>query len=523
MGWEYGIPWHCTNNPVWREFLLEYAKRGIDCGADGIFIDIWLGSYSVVLDENGCFCEYCMQGFRGYLKERYSAEELESFGIENIDNFDYGDFIRERYLTTYRERRWEVPLFSDFLDYQMASIREFWHEYITEIRAYGLEHDKEVYVTANIPDLMAHWLPIQDELEYIYSEYTLPYPPQGRSIPDFKLARSLGMPAVISPQTAQATLLARDDLTTLMKIYTAEAYSARGFLFVPYEAPAKTLEGWQNYSADLGELSPYYDFIYNNEQCYENLFSTSKIVVLYPFSSAMWSGTDDFYQISKLLLDSHFQHDVLFAGDDGWIEDNLSLSQLNEYEVVILPNTSHLSDIQVSLLLSYAESGGNIFAFGEIGSRDENDKEVERGLLESLLVEGSHDFGLGKFIYSGDSSTKEEVGGILSGLIQPCIQTNANENVAMLEYWNNETHSIVIHLINYAYDIETEHLSPQENINLEVVLDPELLGKDLSVSYMSPDWTSIEELSYTLSDGSVEFQVPNLEFYGVVSVGEASD
>lgn len=520
--WE-NLYWQCTNNPVWREFLLETAKRSVNCNADGIHIDEWLGTYSAVRDSNGCFCEYCMQGFREYLKGRYSTGELESFGIENIDNFDYGDFIRERYLTIYQERRIEVPLFSDFEDYQMASIREFMHELIGEIRAYAQEQGKEVFVSANVPDLMASWMPIQNELDYLFSEYSYDYPPKGRSIPIFKLTRSLGKPVLLTPQTANPDLLARSDMTTLMKIYTAEAYSARGFLTAPYDVTAKPPEGWTYYYADMEELSPYYDFIYNNEQCYENLFSTSKIAVLYSLSSARWSGSSDFYGISNLLLNSHFQYDVLFAGDNNWIEDNLSLSQLNEYEVMVLPNTRNLSDRQVSLLLSYAESGGNIFAFGDIGCRDENNKEVERGLLESLLVEGSHDYGLGKFIYSNGFSTKVEVSGTLSGLIQPCIQTNANENVVMLEYWNSGTHSIVIHLINYAYDIETKHLTPQQNINLKVVLDPELLGKDLNVSHMSPDWTDIEELSYTLSDGRVEFQIPNLEFYGVVSVAEASD
>lgn len=512
--WE-GLPWQCTNNPIWREFLLEVAKRSIDCGVDGVHIDEWLGTYSAAQEAGGCFCEYCMQGFREYLREKYSTEELESFGIEDIDNFDYGDFIREQ---------GTEALQPDFLDYQMASIREFWHESISEIRAYAREKGKDVFsVSANVPDLMANWMPIQDEINYLFSEYTYDYPPKGRSVPTFKLVRSLGKPLVVEPQTSNAALLQRSDLATLMKIYTAEAYSARGFLMVPYDIPAMTPEGWEWYNADIEELSPYYDFIHNNEPCYDNLFSTSKIAVLCSLSSARWSGTDDFYRISELILNSHFQYDVLFAGDNDWMEDNLSLSQLNEYEVVTLPNTRNLSDRQVSLLLSYAESGGNIVAFGEIGSHNEEGNEVERGLLESLLVEGSHDYGLGKFIYNGSLPTREEASGTLSGLIQPCIQTNANENVVMLEYWNNETHSIVIHLINYAYDIETEHLSPQENINLEVVLDPELLGKDLSISYMSPDWTGIEELSYTLSDGSVEFQVPNLEFYGVVSIGEASD
>ena len=144
-------------------------------------------------------------------------------------------------------------------------------------------------------------------------------------------------------------------------------------------------------------------------------------------------------------------------------------------------------------------------------------------LLESLLVEGTHDYGLGQFIYNRDLLTREEAGGILSGLIQPCIQTNANENVVMIEYWNNETHSIIIHLINYNYDIEAQHLTSQQNIDLEVALTSELLGKELIVSYESPDWTGTEELDYTVSDERIQFQIPKLEFYGVVSIREVGD
>jgi len=477
-----------------------------------------------------------MQGFREYLKDKYTTEELEGFGIENIDTFDYGDFIRERYFTTYYgEGKREVPLFSDFEDYQMVSYGEFARELIRETKAYARAHGKDVYFTANTAELFPQYLAMQDELDYLSPEvfsyqttspgrfFIYTYPPR-KCVPAFKLVRSLGKSLVVypSPET-NGELIAMPDMMSLMKIYTAEAYSARGFYHVPYNLPSYTPEqGWIYGPRDMGELEPYYDFIFNNEQYYDDLFSTSKIAVLYSYPSAR-HDVSNFYGISDLLLDSHFQYDVLFAGDNNWMEDNLSLSQLNEYEVVILPKTECLSDRQVDLLLSYVESGGNIVAFHCIGLYDEKNKEVKRELLESLLVEGSHDFGLGKFIYSRDLPTREEVSGALSGLIQPCIQTNANENVVMLEYWNNETHSIVIHLINYAYDIETEHMRPQENINLKVALDPKLLGKDLSVSYASPDRAGIEELSYTLSDGSVEFRIPNLEFYGVVFVEEASD
>jgi len=58
----------------------------------------------------------------------------------------------------------------------------------------------------------------------------------------------------------------------------------------------------------------------------------------------------------------------------------------------------------------------------------------------------------------------------------------------------------------------------QENINLEVLLHPELVGKDLTVHYISPDFAGIQELDYAVIDHGIRFQIPRLDFYGVVSI-----
>ncbi len=512
--WE-SRPWQCTNNPVWREFLLDMGERSVDCGADGIHIDEWLGTYSAAKEADGCFCEYCMQGFREYLKEKYSTEELNALGIDNIDSFDYGEFLREG-----KAQQTKADLLASyFLDFQMESIKGFMRELITKTKAYGEEHGKTISVSANVPELMPDWLPIAEEADYMLSEYLYEYPPKGRSIPIFKLARSLGKPLVVEPQSSNPDLLERDDVATLMKIYTAEAYSSRGFLLVPYDLPAKSSKGWKFYNADLSELAPYYAFIQENNQYYEGLSSNSKIAVIYLYPS----DTDGFYKVANSLLKLHFQYDALFAGDDKWMEDNLTLDQMNEYDVLVLPYADSLSGQQAGLLLSYVEQGGKVFAFstgGPIGKIQQifDKKGESENQLSSLLVDGSHDFGLGKVVYNSNMPSEEQLGGTLSDLIQPDIQTNANENVAMVEYWNSETHSIVIHLINYNYDIETKSLSSQKGIEMEVALNQELAGKDLTVSYDSPDSTDIGQLEHTLSDGKVAFSIPNLDYYGVVSI-----
>ena len=533
-----GIYQQCTNNPVWREFLLKTAKRSIDWGGDGIAIDEWPGTFHTLDYPNGgCFCVYCTRGFREYLKEKYNPQELESLGIEDIDSFDYGDFIRERYLTMYKDNRYEVPLIFDFQDYQMESIKDFWHEFIGELREHGRAQGKDIYFSANTAELLPPFLPIQDELDYLSPEVALGYPPNGRSIPLYKIASSLGKPAFTSPvsfRSGTLELMTRPDITTLWKIYTAEAYSSGGLLVVPYGFDLWWAKEPSQVYPNMEELSNYYGFIHNNGPYYENLVSTSKIGVLYSYPSARWSFgffIDDFYGVSNLLLDAHFQYDVLFSGDDDWIEDELSLEALNKFEVIILPNVRNLSDSQVSLLLSYMDSGGHIIGFGEIGNHDEKGHKVDREQLLNLLVRGVHSYGRGQFVYmegqpgsdylyNRHASTRDEFTEVLKGLRQPNVVTDANENVALLKYWSDETRSIVLHLINYDYDLNTQSMNPQTNINFEVTLSDQLRGKDLEVYYVSPDWSGVQELAYVLSEGGIKFRVPRLDFYGVVSIRE---
>jgi hypothetical protein len=538
-----GRLFQCINNPVWREYLLQATKTSITLGegTDGFVIDNWHGTYEslkVNYPNDGCYCQYCMQGFREYLRAKYNTEELRDLGIEDIDSFHYGDFIRANYLTLYKESRWEVPLYWDFDDYMMETITDFYRQFIAEIKAHAITQEKEVDFTANTNQLGSIRLPIADDVDFLLPEYVYGYPPDSRSIPTYKLGRSLGTPVCTFPQSnfsQTSDIMTRSDATTLWKIYTAEAYSARGFAFVPYGYDIFWIDPPRKFVGNIDDLAPYYEFIFKNKRYYEGRISTARMAVLYSYPSGRWMYEwfeNDFYGICNLLLDTHFQYDVLFSGDDDWMEDKLTLSALQRYEVVVLPDTKHLSDKQVNILLSYVRLGGSIIAFGEIGTHNEKGNyPVERPELESLLTEGSHNFGLGKFVYisdqvgsnylnTRDASARQQFAEALRGLIYPNIQTTANENMTMLEYWNSKTKSIVLHLINYSYDIDKQQLHPQKDIDLEVLLYEALAGKNLAITYSSPDWKGLARLKYEATEATVKFTIPKLNFYGVVTIGQ---
>ncbi|MHB1160832.1 MAG: hypothetical protein ACYC3V_10960 [Chloroflexota bacterium] len=535
-----GRPWNSIFHPAFRQRVIDLAREIVDGDADIVNIDTWTLQRDVIY-RGGDFSEYSMKAFREYLRLRYTPEVLRSLGIGDIDSFDYGDFIRKGYLSSYRANKPSVPLYHDFEDFLLQASKEFWSELIDTVKAYARQKGKSMPFTVNVPisenlgwyDLMVSGLPLQDKVDGFTSEYDYGAPASSRAATVYNLARSLGKPLSLQPNGGtSAELLSRPDVANLMKLYTAEAYASGGFTCVPHTDIVAGPRAWTLYSADLQAMSPYYDFISGHKQYYEGLASAARTAVLYSYATARQDerSNDSFFGISRLLLDAHYQYDVLFAGDNRWIEDKLSPDSPGQLDLVILPGTRNLSDRQVDLILDYIRRGGTILAFGDVGSQNERGGSRTGGDLGAMLLEGSHPYGQGHVVYvksdlgAGYRSDRGEgvlgrVAGIMKTLVPAETQTNASRQVGLFTYWDAQG-STLLHLVNYDYDPTRQGFNRQTGIDVEVPLSSGLQGKDLAVFYSSPDGSGVQELKYGLAENSIRFQVPGLDTYGVLFVGE---
>ncbi|MHB0886954.1 MAG: hypothetical protein ACYC41_13850, partial [Bacillota bacterium] len=511
-------------------------------GVDVIPIDTWTLQYDVTNPPfDGDFSEYSLRGFRDYLSRKYSAAELRGFGVADVSSFDYGDFIRRGYRALYDSNRLAVPLFPDFLDFQMQSSLDFWGGLIKEVKAYAAAKGKTVSFMVNVPEWdnaghrgTIHGLPLIDVVDGFMSEFPYGIPPERKTVPIHKLYAAVGKPAILESASGFSYVLyQRPDPTQLMKLYVVEAYASGGFIHAPYGDLLATPDGWKMYSADMDQLYPYYDFIHENRVVYEGLTSTARIGVLYSYATMKNDErlSESFFGLANLLLDAHHQYDTVLAGDGRWVADKLTLDQLNRYEVVILPDTSSLSDRQVELLLTYVEGGGSVVSFGDVGVRDEDGQPRERRELKDLLGGGTRRYGLGRFVHvtgdpgstylkGRDAATRQAVDGALRQLLTEDVQTSADDKVALLSYWSAEAGSEIIHLINYDYDSAQQRYNPRDDVEISVRTGGRLWGKALGVYYLSPDDGTARDLAFTTSGDTISFRVPRLETYGVVAVGE---
>ena len=247
--------WKSVHYPIWKDYMVDLAKKAVDAGVDILCIDGWTYNYDVI-KKGGDFSENSLSGFRDYIKEKYTTMSLSGWGISDIDTFDYREF---------KKNKPQDPLSGDFEDFQLSSSKKFWQEIISETRDYAASKGKTVLFTVNVNINaweMVPGLPIADSVDGFMSEYRFQLPPYNNTITEFKVFRSLGKPVVIIPNAgASAEFLQRTDLAKIMKIYTAEAYASGEFIYPPYSVLVNSPKGWQFYNGDMEELYPYYDFI----------------------------------------------------------------------------------------------------------------------------------------------------------------------------------------------------------------------------------------------------------------------
>jgi hypothetical protein len=90
--WDPPGLWLCVNNPVARESSLAQIEQQYDLGLRDMQRDDPKANEAAV-DWGGCFCPYCMEGFRKYLKKNCSSAELRTLGVGNVDTFDYRQYL----------------------------------------------------------------------------------------------------------------------------------------------------------------------------------------------------------------------------------------------------------------------------------------------------------------------------------------------------------------------------------------------------------------------------------------------
>ncbi|MHA1859509.1 MAG: hypothetical protein ACTSVF_00170, partial [Candidatus Asgardarchaeia archaeon] len=353
----YGTPIFraSTSRPYWQGFLINSTKLAIDAGADAVVFDVGFGHYP---PSELSFDPDSIAGFREFLAEKYTSEELDSkFNITDISTFDFSQYLRDlgydadslrdaltqgTSLGGYADLLW-----SEWHEFHLKVLVEFYKRLYIELKGYAQNKGRNFYIFSNIYhglDPQYNILYLIDYLDGIYAEIffdDLDYP---NRTPEtvYKVAYSLGRKYI--PMTSPS------ENSELYALYISEIFACGSWT-----------GGVKNYTSYLLFVNSHPEF-FGKEQ-------DGEIGLVYSLASS--ENYSSFEGAFYLLSDIQRSFDVIVFGDNKWFNESLTLDDLLRYRAILLPNTGYLTDKQVELLLNYTEKGGILIGIGSVGRRNE--------------------------------------------------------------------------------------------------------------------------------------------------------
>lgn len=516
------VDWYittCPNQPAWRNYQKEIVRGIASAEVDG-FGTIY-GDWLV----ERCFCSSCEAHFHTYLNAHYTPSQLATFGIPDINTFDYSDYLNARGVTQTQieddSDKSAIPLLEDF--YKMKE--ELAIEYLNELTAVAKAYGKSDIIIMNGAEGCGTAKYLRLPAMEVYSYYTnfeplspiFSYKENTQAI-HYKILKAMhpnsALIAGIVDESAGGIIQNTGDPQKYIYGVMAEAL-ANKTIFYDQDRVGLWSGAPLGWSIDPAINLKIKTFLQNYFTAFDygGLQSCAKIGILYSSRSLLKAdrvrpdyGEFSIAGIGKALAKISYQYDIIFNGDGELVPETVSPSLLSRYELIILPETTLLTENEKQALTSYVNNGGKLLAYADIDST-------------FSLTPGETTQGSGR-IYYEPTPLLRYYNGTASETYLRTIEAQVNNYLSSKTvYGISQTHIIsqiwktanpervYLHLINHDIENKVSNLL----ITMEV---PANFGPD-RLYLASPDLAE-QELPYAQSGQSITFTVPELDVWDLL-------
>ncbi len=418
--------WWCTNSPLYRKYLDHRLDQAMAAEPTGLHIDDYRGSAGPVTWRSGGFCRHCLAGFREYLAENVPAERLAELGIDDLEGFDYRQFLLDMGVTPedYNHRRSGLPLAAEFLDYHVRTVTAYvadYHRRAKEVR--GQPVTLAVNSHVNSPENLAiapHLSYFCCEVHHGAAQREVPWHP----VYVYKLGDGLDRPVAATAGGYDWAYIKEHDLTGLVRTWTALSYAFGHRLMAPHRQWCHTPErGTHWYDGPTEEYAWLHRFVRQQERLLDDYEAVAPVAVVYD-NAARRRGRGDVEPIVTALAQRNVAFTTAVAGD-AWLDYLLCEEALARFEWVVVHPERNLDDDQQGVLDTVAADGRLLEFAGEetLAALD--------GL--AVAIEGADD--------------------VLAVLREKPADPSA---------------PLVLHLVNRRYDGERDAMVPQEDFTVRI-------------------------------------------------------
>ncbi len=342
---------------------LDYLKRIVRYAVEEVKTDfIHFDNFDLNPEPDSCHCPVCVEGFRRFLREKYSAaQRRERFGFDNVDFVNPPQWNAQN-----RPQRMQIifdPAIQEWVDFRC----EVMARALRKMAEYAKGLNAEVAIECNPHGITGGnraWEAGLDHARFLKStdvfwteEQNTPGPASdGRlitKIRSYKLARAFGnvLLAYIAGHPLEA----------------AECLAFNQTLGFVGEDPLRP------------HILQYIAFYRRHRDFFAKTQDLADVAVLRSYASITYNNADA--QLSAILaeqalIQAHVPFDLIF---------DEHLNDLSKYRVIVLPDSECLSDSQLASIRRFVQSGGGLIAIGQAGLYDEWRRVRVKPGLEGLI------------------------------------------------------------------------------------------------------------------------------------------
>ncbi len=464
--------WFCTNNPDYQLYLRDQAERACLAPIDGLHIDDYSGSSASSAYNGGCFCPFCMEGFREYLETHYSKKWLKEKGIESINAFDYGDFLRDHDFDAerYKKEHWKCPLIEAFQAYQneqmLKRITDI-YEHAETLRGKPLL--RSINSNASSPRTLIP-APVIDyfcgEVNHRAESKEAPLEP----VFVYKTVEALGRRQTATASGHDWAWIKAHEKPGLVRLWIAQTYAFGSVFMVPHRqwcySQEKGTHWWHGKPEDFAYL---YQFVQENKKYFDGYHSLADIALIYNQSNYR-----SIQQAAHQLTKANIPFSILVA-DHQQLKSTLNKNQLSTYNHVILGEHSMSNEFMDILI----DSGAQIIKWKGV---DNLPKKVQ----DQVKVQGSPDI-----------------------------------RVSLRYKPGSKNNLFICHVLNQNYDVENDRIEPvrvQISMHKSMFSAKNIEPENLTAKIFQPQKSHLT-LPINSNKQIITFEINNVGLWSVIVFG----
>ena len=487
---------YCGNNPRFQAYLRHQVYLISETGIDGIMVDDFTGT-PLAFNNGGCFCEYCMAGFREFLKEKYTTAELADLGIDDIESYDYRQVVL-RYADDLASlqlarKEGEVPLDHDFRDFLYKSDADLFASLKSMACRLSGRYIEMGWDNVNFAWTRAMYYDYQDcyytecghvslglgKFGNLQREYSWEQDTDQQLHPEmlwtYKFADETGKWFAPTPSPPSWSAFKIKKMEHLLASWVAFSYAnGANFRYPRIGWCFGETSRW--FYPDKEVYEPVYSLVRENRGLFDHYEAMEQVGVLFTQKGLAKGGRAIKYACGQL-ADMNIPFGMPVAGDD-WLVNRISVEDIDRFDLMLVPEPTLLDPEQQRIL----EEWGKKKELIHVNEGDDLKTPLEDAIEPLLSLETDHPVWLFPRHIPGDRKAP-----------------------------------LVCHLINQEFQARQDQFVLQEDLKVRLGNDILEGGRVKAVNYFTPGNKPVA-LDFRAEGDNTYIEVPELDIWGVLKI-----